>query len=64
MTADKAVVDGLNSPEYARLLGVVDSFRALGISKEISLPQVSFLQSLTRMPAHPLVGGGGGPVEW
>ena len=61
---DKAVVGGLNSPEYARLLGVVDSFRALGISKEISLPQVGFLQSLTRMPAYPLVSCGGRPVEW
>lgn len=40
-------IDELDSPEYARLLGVIDAFRALGISKEISLPQVSGSQTLT-----------------
>jgi len=34
-------MDGLDNPERAKLLSVVDEFRAIGISKEISLPQVS-----------------------
>jgi hypothetical protein len=37
---DPVFVDGLDNPDYARLHGVIDAFRALGISKEISLPQV------------------------
>jgi hypothetical protein len=41
MTAMRVDVDGLDTPERAQLLSVVDEFRALGISKEISLPQVS-----------------------
>jgi hypothetical protein len=41
MTAMKINEAGLNDPARAKLLGVVDEFRALGISKEISLPQVS-----------------------
>ena len=49
MTAMCMDVDGLDNPERAQLLSVVDEFRALGISKEISLPQVSHshLPSLT-----------------
>ena len=33
--------DGLDNPERAQLLSVVDEFRSIGISKEIALPQVS-----------------------
>jgi hypothetical protein len=41
MTFMKMDMDGLDNPERAKLLSVVDEFRAIGISKEISLPQVS-----------------------
>lgn len=41
MMTTRLEVDGLDSPERAKLLSVVDEFRALGISKEIALPQVS-----------------------
>jgi len=43
MTAITMDVDGLDNPERAQLLRVVDKFRTIGISKEISLPQVSSL---------------------
>ena len=42
MTMTQVDVDGLDNPERAKLLSVVDEFRALGISKDISLPQVSW----------------------
>lgn len=45
MTVLKMDVDGLDNPERAKLLSVVDEFRALGLSKEISLPQVSSIRS-------------------
>ena len=44
MTAITMDVDGLDNPERAQLLSVVDKFRTIGISKEISLPQVSSLR--------------------
>jgi hypothetical protein len=37
MTAMTTDVDGLDNPERAQLLSVVDKFRTIGISKEISL---------------------------
>lgn len=43
MTAFAMDVDGLDNPERAKLLSVVDEFRAIGISKEISLPQVGLI---------------------
>lgn len=44
MTAITMDVDGLDNPERAQLLSVVDKFRTIGISKEISLPQASPLR--------------------
>jgi hypothetical protein len=34
-------MDGLDNPERVRLLGIIDQFRELGVSEDISLPQVS-----------------------
>ena len=34
-------IDGLDNPERVRLLGIIDQFRELGVSEDISLPQVS-----------------------
>ena len=56
MTAITMDVDGLDNPERAQLLSVVDKFRTIGISKEISLPQVSLLQACVDFRADPLAG--------
>jgi hypothetical protein len=52
MTAITMDVDGLDNPERAQLLSVVDKFRTIGISKEISLPQASPLQANASFLAH------------
>ena len=56
MTAITMDVDGLDNPERAQLLSVVDKFRTIGISKEISLPQVSSLHGNSLLLADFLAG--------
>lgn len=46
---DLTTADGLDNEQRARLLGIIDQLRELGISENISLPQVSkivFVQEL------------------
>lgn len=38
---DLTTADGLDNEQRARLLGIIDQLRELGISENISLPQVS-----------------------
>jgi len=40
-SAKLSEMDGLDNPERVRLLGIIDQFRELGVSEDISLPQVS-----------------------
>jgi hypothetical protein len=37
---DLTAADGLDNEKRARLLGVIDQLRELGISEDVSLPQV------------------------
>jgi hypothetical protein len=64
MTAITMDVDGLDNPERAQLLSVVDKFRTIGISKEISLPQVSNLQRDPLILAEFLAGSCWRSIEW
>ena len=64
MTAITMDVDGLDNPERAQLLSVVDKFRTIGISKEISLPQVSNLQGDVLVLAEFLAGSCWRSIEW
>jgi hypothetical protein len=57
-------VDGLDNPERAQLLSVVDKFRTIGISKEISLPQVNPLEANTSFLADTLAGCRWRSIEW
>jgi hypothetical protein len=64
MTAITMDVDGLDNPERAQLLSVVDKFRTIGISKEISLPQVSPLDICPRNTTELLAGGRWRSIKW
>ena len=45
----KMNVDELDNADRLRVLGIIDQFRTLGISEDISLPQVS-IAKLRRSP--------------
>jgi hypothetical protein len=64
MTAITMDVDGLDNPERAQLLSVVDKFRTIGISKEISLPQVSYRHRDVLLLAEFLAGSCWRSIEW
>lgn len=64
MTAITMDVDGLDNPERAQLLSVVDKFRTIGISKEISLPQVNYFNGNGLFLADSLAGGCWRSIEW
>jgi hypothetical protein len=64
MTAITMDVDGLDNPDRAQLLSVVDKFRTIGISKEISLPQVSSLLYDALFLAESLAGSCWRSIEW
>jgi hypothetical protein len=48
----KTGFDELENADRLRVLGIIDQFRTLGISEDISLPQVSIDESAMHPPAN------------
>lgn len=39
--SDVGILSGMENPQRLKLLGIVDQFRELGLSEDLSLPQVN-----------------------
>lgn len=60
----KTAIDDLDNADRARMLSVIDQFRAFGISKDISLPQIRLgLPYSEPLPLRPVACRGRRPVK-